>query len=236
VTQPVPPSYKVVFSHRDAATAETRAKAEDSYLRILNSYVQSFAQRDPKFFISMPASHIEYLCQVAFEGKPVEGPAGRSKQIAERIGATDMAKIMTSGKGLINALKSMQSTKAEAIVRKTMINELIMFHRGRIKRKEHISALGFRRKPYPHLDDDCFNLVIPRNQVKGLVWDEETQTSRFRCLMFSDPVKVKGINLTEGHKWHHLRVQTVKNWRIETVDWTVRPISTKLCYIRDSRR
>ena len=228
--------YQVVLSPRDTATAETKAKSEDSFLRVLNSYVQSMAIRDPKYFVTMPSVHIEYLCQLAYEGKPVEGPAGRSKLLAEQIGAANLAKIKTLGRGVITVLRGMQSSKAEPFVRKTMLSELILFHRGRVKRKElGRSSPLTRRKPYPYLDDDFFNIIVPKAWVKNLVWDENTLTSRFRCKLFSDIVKVEGINLTEGHKWKHLRLQATKTWRDEISEWKVTPTCVKFCYIREKQ-
>lgn len=241
MTQQTISGYKVKFSQRDAATAEARAKSEDHYLRVLNSYVQAMAVRDPTFFITMPASYIEYLCQLAYEGEQIEGITGRSTKLAERIGATDLAKINEVGRGLIGTLSSHHhSNKAEPSVRKNMVREVILFHTSRLKRKEHPHAprppLGVRRPANKYLDDECFCISIPRKDIKNIVWDEETQTSRFRCNIFSDVVKVEGINLTKGHSWKHLRLQTIKTWLGEVVDWTIVPKSTRTLYIRDSRR
>jgi hypothetical protein len=237
VTNSTPTAYKLILSDRDSATVETRAKHEDSFLRMLNSYVQSMALRDQKFFTTMSAIQIEYLCQLAYEGKPVETPAQRSKELEQRIGTEAMAHIKTHGRGLINMFKGMnQVGRTDPLVRKTMTAELIFHYRNRIKRNEHLSVLGVRRKPYAHLDDEFFSIVIPRSTVKVLAWDAETQTSRFRTVVCSDLLKVEGINLTEGHYWKHLRLQTKKTWREEITDWNIVPFSARTLYLREQRR
>lgn len=237
MTQSTPTEYKVILSDRDSATVEVRAKHEDSFLRMLNSYIQSMALRDSKFFTSMSSIQIEYLCQLAYEGKPVDGPALRSKELSDRIGTEAMTLIKTHGRGLITMFKGMHPPgKTEPLVRKVMTAELIFHYKNRIKRNEHVSLLGVRRKPYSHLDDVFFSIMIPRGAVKNLTWDAETQTSRFRTVICSDLIKVVGINLTEGHNWKHLRLQTKKTWREEITDWSLVPCSGRTLYLREQRR
>lgn len=237
MTDTTPATYKLLLSSRDSATVETHAKNEDSFLRMLNSYVQSMALRDTEFFCGMSSIQIEYICQVAYEGKPVEGPALRSKELAGRIGAEAIKAIKTHGRGLFNMFRAMQQPgRAEPLVRKTMTAELIFHYRNRIKRKEHLARIGLRRKPYTHLDDEFFSIIIPRSAVKGLTWDAETQTSRFRTVLCSDLLKAEGINLTEGHYWKHLRLQTKKTWREEITEWTLVPFSSRTLYLRNQRR